>query len=224
MKEHGAYSSFEAMTYDADREVEPLWHVENAFVHALMASHSGIASVLDVPVGTGRFLDLYGDKTVTGIDLSNAMLEEAGKRVVNLGLSQVTLQQGSVTDLPFADSAIDLVVSWRLFHLLPPDVMATALAELARVCRRTLCIQTYERAPLPLRFAAKAKRWARRMALVFSSKRRLTPWSHIRTYTHSREDIERAALAAGIGNPTNRTHLGDYDGTRVMALIWILDR
>ena len=224
MKEHGAYSSSEATTYDADREVELLWHVENAFVRTLAASHSDIASVLDAPVGTGRFLNLYGDKAVTGIDLSKAMLEEAGKRIVSLGLSQVTLQQGSVTELPFADSTIDLVVSWRLFHLLPPDVMAIALAELARVCRGTLCIQTYERASFPVRLAAKATRWARRMALAFSGKRRLTPWSHIRSYTYSREDIERAARSAGVGHPTSRTHLGDYEGTRVMALIWILGR
>lgn len=66
MKEHGAYSSSEAATYEADREVEPLWHLENEFVRALFA-RSWAESVLNAPVGTGRFLDLYRRRAVTGV-------------------------------------------------------------------------------------------------------------------------------------------------------------
>lgn len=62
----------------------------------------------------------------------------------------------------------------------------------------------------------------RRLALGFTGRHRLTPWSHIRSYLHTREDIEQAACAAGIGVPTRRTHLGNYEGARVMALVWIL--
>ncbi|MDM0121765.1 class I SAM-dependent methyltransferase [Variovorax arabinosiphilus] len=221
MKEHGAYSSSEAATYEADRAVEPLWHLENAFVRALLA-RSVADTVLDAPVGTGRFLDLYEGRAVTGIDLSTSMLDEASKRATSLGLSNVALRQSSVTSLPFADKQFDFVVSWRLFHLLPPDTVVPALTELARVCQGTLCIQTYERAPSLLRLIAKAKRWARRLKLVFSDKRQLTPWSHIRAYTHSREAIEQAAHSAGLGAPATRSFLGDYEGTRVMALVWML--
>lgn len=223
MKDHGAYSSSEAATYEADREVEPLWHVENAFVRALLG-RSDVRSVLDAPVGTGRFLDLYEGKAVTGLDLSTAMLDEARKRVMGLELSNVALRQGSVISLPFGDKQFDFVISWRLFHLLPPETIAPALAELARVCQGTLCIQTYERAPFSVRWVAKAKRWARRLTLIFAGKRQLTPWSHIRAYTHSSEAIEQAAHGAGLGAPTARSLLGDYEGTRVMALVWVLRR
>lgn len=223
MKEHGAYSPSEAATYEADRETEPLWLVENAFVRTLVDS-TPATSVLDAPVGTGRFLDLYQGKSVTGIDLSQAMLDEAQKRATSLSLSNVVLQLGNVSELPFNNKQFGLVISWRLLHLLPPEAMAGALAELARVCLGTLCIQTYERAALSARLLAKTKRWVRRFSLTFAGKWRLTPWSHIRAYTHSRYDIEQAARDAGIGPPVVRSHLGDYEGTRVMALVWTLNR
>lgn len=224
MKAHGAYTSSEAATYDADRAIEPLWHIENGFVGTLVSTMSDAHSVLDVPVGTGRFLDLYQGKTITGIDLSAAMLEEAGRRTEKLGLPQVNLQQGSITALPFADNQFDLVVSWRMFHLLPPNALAPALSELSRVCCGTLCIQTYERASLPARLLAKARRWQRRTLLIFRGKQQLTPWSHIKAYAHSREAIEQAAFEAGITVPVTRSLLGNYEGTHVMALVWTLKR
>lgn len=224
MKAHGAYTSSEAATYDADRAIESLWHIENAFVGSLVSTMPNTHSVLDVPVGTGRFLDLYKGRTITGIDLSADMLKEAERRTASLDLLNVDLQQGSITVLPFADKQFDLVVSWRIFHLLPPDALAPALSELSRVCRGTLCIQTYERAPLPERLFAKARRWQRRILLIFRGKQQLTPWSHINAYAHSREEIEQAAFEAGLDAPVTRSLLGNYEGTRVMALVWTLQR
>lgn len=219
MKEHGAYTPAEAASYDTEREIEPLWHIENTFVRDLIA-RSAFRSVLDVPVGTGRFLEYYGNRSVTGTDLSESMLELARSRATSLYMDNVYFRRCSVTDLPFAAGSFDLVLCWRLLHLLPPESLAPALSELARVCCSTLCVQAYERAHLTVRLTAKAGRWARRLWLPLSGKRRLTAWSHIRTYAHSRIDIERAAHAAGIGDPTSRTHIGDYEGTRVVALIW----
>jgi ubiquinone/menaquinone biosynthesis C-methylase UbiE len=219
MKEHGAYTPQEARTYDRDREVEPLWHAENAYVESLVRRLEPI-SVLDVPVGTGRFLDLYGEARVEGVDLSYAMLAEASTRVAASRHAQVTLRQGSVTSLPFADRSFDLVVCWRLLHLLPPDMLRPALAEMARVCNGQMCVQVYERAPLAQRTFARALRWLRRFRLLFSQQDRLTPWSHITSYAHSREDIQAAALGAGLGKPTQVDALGVYEGTRVFALVW----
>ncbi len=219
MKQHGAYTSEEARTYDRDRAAEPLWHAENAYVESLVHRLAPRA-VLDVPVGTGRFLHLFGGARVEGLDLSEAMLTEASARVIELGLSDVTLRQGSVTALPFAQHAFDLVVCWRLLHLLPQDVLPAALAELARVCRGHLCVQVYERASFGQRTLARTVRWVRRFRLLFARRTQLTPWSHITAYSHTRADIEGAAIAAGLGPPEQRDDLGGYEGTRVLALSW----
>jgi ubiquinone/menaquinone biosynthesis C-methylase UbiE len=223
MKEHGAYTPDDARTYDRDREVEPLWHAENAYV-ADLVKQLGASTVLDVPVGTGRFLPFYAGAQVTGVDLSDAMLSIATARVAADGLRHITLQQGSVTDLPFADRAFQLVVCWRLLHLLPPLVLRAALAEMARVCNGTLCVQVYERAPQLERTTAWAKRWMRRFGLPFAGKSQLTPWSHITAYAHSRADIEAAAAASGLGSPLRRDDLGGYEGTRVVAITWARGR
>lgn len=220
MKEHGAYSAEEAASYESAREVEPLWRVENAYVSNLVSRLQGM-SILDVPVGTGRFLEFYGGRHVIGVDLSESMLDKARERASALGMPHTTLVQGSVTQLPFGDAEFDLVLCWRLLHLLPPESLAPALAEMARVCRGTLCIQIYERAILQQRMLAKAKRWVRRIGLIATQRRRLTPWSHIRAYNHSRQEIDRAARAAGLGLPTTRDPLGSYEGTNLFALQWI---
>lgn len=220
MKEHGAYSATEAASYEVDREIEPLWHIENEYVRNLVTQVHGL-SILDVPVGTGRFLKFYGDQKVTGIDLSEAMLLKAHERARALGMHEITLLNSSVTELPFADNEFDHVICWRLLHLLPPESLAPALASMARVCRGTLCVQIYERASFSQRTLAKVSRWIRRIGIIAAGKRHLTPWSHIHVYSYSREDIDLAAKVAGIGPPVRRDHLGRYEGTNVIALQWI---
>lgn len=219
MKEHGAYSASEAASYDSDREIEPLWHAENAYVRDLVA-RLGSASILDVPVGTGRFFGYYANRRLAGIDISESMLDKARERACALGMQNAILQLGSVTALPFADREFDLVLCWRLLHLLPPETLAPALAEMARTCSGVLCVQVYERAAFPQRMLAKASRWIRRAGLIASGRRRLTPWSHIHAYSYSRAEFEHAAINAGLGVPSTRDHIGSYEGTNVIALLW----
>lgn len=220
MKEHGAYSANEADSYESDREVEPLWHIENAYIRDLVLRFKN-ASILDVPVGTGRFLEFYGDNKVSGVDLSESMLAKAEERAKARRMDQVSLLRGSVTELPFSDAAFDLVICWRLLHLLPPNMLGPALAEMARVCRSTLCVQAYERAALPQRMLAKSSRWLRRVRKINSENRQLTPWSHIQTFSHSGDEIESAARSVGLPPPTLRDHLAPYEGTNVVVLQWV---
>ena len=223
MKEHGAYTGSEARSYDRDRETEPLWRIENEYVAQLVQRLSPL-KVLDVPVGTGRFLATYAGASVEGIDLSEAMLAEAAERVALLRLDSVRLMQASVTALPFQDGQFDLVVCWRLLHLLHPDQLVPAFVEMARVCNGRLCVQVYERAPWKQRMAAKGLRWTRRIGLLLRRKTQLTPWSHIRVWSHSLADIEHAATCAGLGTAESRTDFGEYEGTRVTAMVWALPK
>jgi ubiquinone/menaquinone biosynthesis C-methylase UbiE len=66
--------------------------------------------VLEVAVGTGRNLAHYpAEATVTGIELSPAMLAIARQRAAGLG-RDVGLQQGDAEHLPCGDASFDTVV------------------------------------------------------------------------------------------------------------------
>lgn len=87
--------------------------------------------VLEVAVGTGLNLDAYPPETrLTGIDLSDQMLEIARSRARELG-RKIDLRQGDAHNLPFADAIFDTVVcTFGLCAI--PDIDA-ALDEMTRV-------------------------------------------------------------------------------------------
>src|SRR6478672_11416592 len=90
--------------------------------------------VLEVGVGTGINATLYPrDCAVTGIDLSDSMLEKARERVARKGLRNVRLLEMDAADLRFADGAFDIVYAPYLISVVP-DPLAVA-REMHRVCR-----------------------------------------------------------------------------------------
>ncbi|MBL6957438.1 MAG: class I SAM-dependent methyltransferase [Rhodospirillales bacterium] len=91
--------------------------------------------LLDAGVGTGRNFSHYPDSsTVTGIDLSPAMLGRARKRQDKLGAA-IDLHEMNVMEMDFADDSFDGVVSTFLCCVLEPEDQTPALKELRRVCR-----------------------------------------------------------------------------------------
>ncbi|MGI5499689.1 methyltransferase domain-containing protein [Lentzea sp. CA-135723] len=89
--------------------------------------------VLEVAVGTGLNLPHYpADAVVTGLDLSDGMLELARGRAADLGRA-VTLRQGTAHALPFADASFDAVVCTLGLCAIPDHT--AALAEMVRVLR-----------------------------------------------------------------------------------------
>jgi ubiquinone/menaquinone biosynthesis C-methylase UbiE len=87
--------------------------------------------VLEVGVGTGRNLPLYAaDVSVTGIELSPAMLAIARRRAAGLGLD-ADLRTGDAQALPFGDESFDTVVCALSLCTIPDP--ATAIAEMRRV-------------------------------------------------------------------------------------------
>jgi len=90
--------------------------------------------VLEVGVGTGINATLYPrDCTVTGIDLSDSMLEKARERVARKGVTNVRLLEMDAADLKFADDSFDIVYAPYLISVVP-DPVAVA-REMHRVCR-----------------------------------------------------------------------------------------
>lgn len=89
--------------------------------------------VLEVAIGTGLNLDAYPpDIRLTGIDLSDEMLEIARARARELG-REVALRQGDAHTLPVDDATFDTVVC--TFGLCAIPDIDTALDEMTRVLR-----------------------------------------------------------------------------------------
>jgi ubiquinone/menaquinone biosynthesis C-methylase UbiE len=87
--------------------------------------------VLEVAIGTGLNLPHYpADVTITGIELSPAMLAIARQRATSLG-RDVDLREGDAEHLPFDDASFDTVVCALSLCTIPNP--GAAVAEMRRV-------------------------------------------------------------------------------------------
>lgn len=94
-------------------------------------------TVLDVATGTAGVAIALGAETdarITGVDVSDAMLERGRERVRRAGLAaRISLERGRAEALPFAQEAFDAVsFTYLLRYVADPE---TTIAELARVIR-----------------------------------------------------------------------------------------
>ena len=91
--------------------------------------------ILEVGVGTGINVALYPKSChVTGIDLSDSMLEKARERVARLSVRHVRLLQMDAAALTFPDNSFDIVYAPYLISVVPDPVQVAC--EMRRVCRR----------------------------------------------------------------------------------------
>lgn len=129
------YYGAKASTYDHGRGTEDRWLRENAAVASFMRGVSG--SVLDIPVGTGRFLHLYRGLglSVIGMDVSEEMMRQARAKDPT-----AVLCYGDIMKIGMSDQAVDTAVCIRLLSLITEFEMAAAMRELARVTRDRLII------------------------------------------------------------------------------------
>ena len=87
--------------------------------------------VLEIAVGTGIDLPLYsGEVSITGLDLSPAMLRIARRRAAELG-REVRFVVGDAQKLPFDDGSFDSVVTALALCSVPDP--ARAIGEMRRV-------------------------------------------------------------------------------------------
>ena len=91
--------------------------------------------VLEVGVGTGMSLPNYdASVSVTGIDLSTAMLAKARKRVAREKLGNVeAVLEMDASDMEFPDGSFDVVVAMYVLTVVPDP--RTVMSELSRVCK-----------------------------------------------------------------------------------------
>lgn len=89
--------------------------------------------LLEVAIGTGRNLPFYpSGVSVTGLELSPAMLDVARQRAADHGI-EVHLQVGDAQALPFDDATFDTAVCTLSLCAIPDP--GAAIAEMRRVLR-----------------------------------------------------------------------------------------
>jgi demethylmenaquinone methyltransferase/2-methoxy-6-polyprenyl-1,4-benzoquinol methylase len=140
------YSSTTARLYDSI--IEPLNRKLRGMGLRMCAPQPGLA-VLDVGCGTGTFLELFGEGgcEITGIDLSENMLEQARRRLGDTA----TLVHGDATDMPFPDGAFDVVTFFLMIHEVEPATRRELLREALRVLRVDGRILIVDYHPGPIR-------------------------------------------------------------------------
>lgn len=125
-----AYFSRLAREWDKVRSLHaPDTTVEAAIAEALGTEQLG--ALLDLGTGTGRMLQLFGQRArrAIGVDSSHAMLAVARANLERAGRTGVELRQGDVYALPFGRDSFDAVVVHQVLHFL--DDPARAIREAA---------------------------------------------------------------------------------------------
>jgi phosphatidylethanolamine/phosphatidyl-N-methylethanolamine N-methyltransferase len=90
--------------------------------------------LLEVGIGTGLNLPLYpAHCSITGIDLSDEMLEKAAERVLEMGLNNVTLKTMDAAVMDFGDDEFDGAVATYTISAVPDPV--AVLREMQRVVK-----------------------------------------------------------------------------------------
>jgi ubiquinone/menaquinone biosynthesis C-methylase UbiE len=90
--------------------------------------------VLEAGCGVGAQTVIIAQKNpgalISSIDISEASLAEARKKIEAVGITNVTFKQGDIFDLPFqADSFDHLLVCFVIEHLVDPVAALTTLKQ-----------------------------------------------------------------------------------------------
>lgn len=119
-----------AELYD-HRSGSPKWRAEDAAMQRFL-DRIGSGSVLDIPVGTGRFLHAYKVRGMSaiGMDISPDMLAQA-----RLKMPDADLRVGDIMEIDLPDKSVDVVTAVRILSWLTVPEVRLALAEVARVSR-----------------------------------------------------------------------------------------
>lgn len=116
------YRGSKTTTYEKERKKSEKWFREQEAVANYIGDiNSGKSDllVLDVPVGTGRFFDIYDKHSldVIGVDVSRDMLDEAKESIPEHN-TKISLQQGDVMCLSELEINADVVICMRFMNWL----------------------------------------------------------------------------------------------------------
>lgn len=129
-----AYFETHAAAWDEIRS----HHAPEAAVEAAMLAAMGPGPfdlLIDLGTGTGRILELFGERArrAIGFDVNREMLAHARARLAVSGVRGGQVRLGDIFNLPLEDKVADAIVIHQVLHFL--DDPAIAVAEAARLLK-----------------------------------------------------------------------------------------
>lgn len=143
------YLGATARQYNINRDHTEKWDREQAAIGGILATLARGSTLVDIPVGTGRFFELYARHGLraTGLDISPDMLEEARGNAKSAGLA-IELRKSDIRRIDAGDGAFDTALCVRFMNWVDIAGLDVALSELARVSRRDLVCTIRHYAPV----------------------------------------------------------------------------
>jgi len=139
---HGAgkYSGAVAAGYDAKRSGDPKWTVEQTIIESWLDQMPDGSTVLDAPMGTGRFVDAYARNKfrVYGLDRQPDMLAQAEAKVKQHPGMEALFRVGDVRETGLADKSVDATLNIRITRWLTPAECQQMMREMQRVARSAI--------------------------------------------------------------------------------------
>jgi ubiquinone/menaquinone biosynthesis C-methylase UbiE len=131
------YRGRKAATYETVRLKQARWHRENELVEQFLSEWPEHTRVLDLPVGTGRFLKFYTQKNfdVVGLDISEEMLALARRKK-----TKAELRVEDATHTLEKDKSFDVSVCVRFLDLIDEGAMRKVMHELFRVTNHQIVL------------------------------------------------------------------------------------
>lgn len=147
LPQHGAgkYHGQVAGNYDAKRETSEKWIVEQRIIEGWLDELPDSSTVLDAPMGTGRFMEIAARKKfqLFGLDRQEDMLQQALKKAKSIGYD-FKFRIGNVLETGLPDKSVDCVTCIRLTRWMieehGPEGIQRLLRELQRVSRKRIIL------------------------------------------------------------------------------------
>lgn len=120
-------------TYETKRKKQERWDIENAVVEKMLTKLAP-KSVIDMPVGTGRFLPVYDRlkvRNVIAIDVSDSMIRLAKEKLKKIKYSRINFLCKDVRKWKTNDTA-EVSVCVRFLDLIDESAMYDVLTKLMK--------------------------------------------------------------------------------------------
>jgi ubiquinone/menaquinone biosynthesis C-methylase UbiE len=182
------YIGQRASDYDEKRSGDLKWQKEQEAMSELLKALPAGSTVLDIPVGTGRFISLYQDYGLrpSGMDISKDMLERSREKAASLNVA-MSLHVADIRNICAEDGSFDAAVCIRFLNWVPTEGFKQAVAELTRVSRKHLFLSVRHFVPFsglrPIHKPENLSRTALQLARRVVPKRGLV--------SHEKKEVDR---------------------------------
>lgn len=195
------YAGDVATQYNEKRISDSLWEREQKAFKEYLDSLPQGSSIIDIPIGTGRFIEFYKELGLDarGVDISEDMLAEARKNANRLKF-EMEFILGDALDLPQDESECDYIICARLLNWVPFDILESMLKEFIRVSKKGMILQIRVGTPLTSKeyFGNLAYRLTNKPLTVLKpTLRRLFMGKPVDFYIHDNDAVEELFLKYG---------------------------